>query len=178
MVLKSHDLLTVNATIIAGLMILLSIQIVNPIDTLLNQQNSLYQKATNLQLTKERLSTLLNSNFSTNKNVSIDPSELKSSLTAKVIELKETEIELNQTQEQLKNPDKVQSYVAYHQYYNSTIEKIVNMMMMLPFIISAAYESYTTYRMDFGESANKISVIIMFMGFVFLIAGLYVKLAL
>lgn len=176
MVLKSHDLLTVNATIIAGLMILLSIQITNPFDKFLNEQNSLHDKVSNLQLEKDRLSMLLTSNFSINKNMSIDANGLKSTLTAKSVQLKETEIELNQTLEQMKTYDKDQMIVSSLQTSVITYEKIINMFMLLPFILSAIFEAGHAYlRKDFGDDSSKLSTVTMFVGFVSLALGLYLK---
>jgi len=180
LVLKSHDLLTIDATIIAGLMILLSIQITTPFDKFLNEQSSLHDKESDLELQKAKLHDLLMMNyssFSIGHNMSIDQSELRNVLTSKAIELKEIELELNSTKAKMKSYDDNSNTLVQLESLSLNYNRFITLGMVVPFVLSAIFETYfSSVRKDGGDDANKKSLVITYVGFVILMVGLYLKL--
>ncbi len=176
MVLKSHDLLTIDATIIAGLMVLLSIQSTTQLDN--SQFEQMVKHEQDLKDRQQILSKLLSLNLKDfNSNSNIDSSELKTQLTAKAIELKEIQIELNKTGDLDE-----QSLSVFQQIINnqksifSLVNKIVTMMMLLPFISSAGMEVFTMRRRDSSDIASNSGMVLMYVGFASLFIGLVFKL--
>src|SRR5690348_9747237 len=136
-------------------MVLLSIQSTTTLDN--SEFEKKVQNEQELKDKQQTLSKLLSLNltdFNLN-NSTTDSSELKAQLTAKSIELKEVTIELDKIGNlDDKSLNMFEQDIENQKFIYSLINKIITMIMLLPFVLSAGVEAITMRRNDSSDIAS------------------------
>lgn len=171
MAFSSRDLFQINATILAGLLILLTIETIhsNPFEEMFLQfVNSDEQ----LESEEEKITKLLDYYNFSDSNI-ISDSELHKNLLPKEIRLHEIQIErellLNKTDDLMKYNNFVFTKTIWKNIYSS----LVMLLMIIPFIFSILIEISHVYKTnESNTNASNLAIVFLMFGLVSLAIGI------
>ncbi len=174
--LRSKDVLQINATIITGLLILLTIQVIsNPDDVRFHEDNLLQKREKQLQaqILEKTISDL-------QEKQSIIPTNETDLINTYQNEITMNEIELIKTKNEISvrgvaTPVQIDGSEIVYKINRVTLTQTIAIMMIIPFVGSITWEVISTFDkkgqdMDKATKGSRVWMIIGFIGVVF---GLY-----
>lgn len=177
--LSSTDIIQINATIITGLLILLTFQSVTAVPTIFSTMEETSKKLDDLYIEDKKLTSLLFFYEDEYQNLlsSYDSSDRLKYIQSKIDDLsfrqKEAKLEYNLLNDELTSLQDFSYLLGFIKSEN--IVRSVGMLMIIPFSISAVAETVISIRRKKENTdASKLGTSLMIAGFIVLIFGVLI----